>query len=159
MGRFPVACGPVGAMLGSNHIFMGSQISQLLSSFRLREEQPLLRWRDLPGDICLLMQTDHLPSQLESNLKFVAYSPLLSHINQKSCSFALFTSRHLFLPVLKHFLPTLQTPPPFPPWIWDRCQSQRPTFLTKQGKGASVTLAHLDGLCQVFSSKLRNGLG
>lgn len=81
MGRFPVACGPVGAMLGSNHIFMGSQISQLLSSFRLREEQPLLRWRDLPGDICLLMQTDHLPSQLESNLKFVAYSPLLSHIN------------------------------------------------------------------------------
>lgn len=114
MGRFPVACGPVGAMLGSNHIFMGSQISQLLSSFRLREEQPLLRWRDLPGDICLLMQTDHLPSQLESNLKFVAYSPLLSHINQKSCSFALFTSRHLFLPVLKHFLPTLQTPPPIP---------------------------------------------
>lgn len=69
LGYFPVSCGPVRAILGSNHIFMARQTSQLLSSFRVREEQPSLRRRDLSGDIYPLVHMDHFPSQLESSLR------------------------------------------------------------------------------------------
>lgn len=80
LGCFLVPCGWVGAVLGSSHVSTARThlpASQLL----LGNRRTVLRWRDLPGDICLLIQMDHLPSQLEANLKQVDFSPLLSQIN------------------------------------------------------------------------------
>lgn len=54
---------------GKQSQFHGKDTSQLLSSFRAIEDQALLRWRDLSGDMCLLMQTDHFPSQLGASPK------------------------------------------------------------------------------------------